>query len=426
MTLSQSITNISNQALFDEVRTYLLNSLIEVDFQESASDNLGSAKKILKLLSKNTMEEAYELLFSLYKHNKTSDIIFLGLAYTNYNLNYYESAWKYALQASKLHGLLGGGTHSELLEAFDKALADIVEKYKNNKMIVNDRFINLYPTQEQIEEVNAADKYVMTGLEPLNPFITKSDKITTIGSCFTGNVSTFLRHNGFNVPILNTEYKGNLPTGSFSDEVFNTYILRYLFELAFSNEVPDEDAYEVVNQHNRKSIFSVEHLKNTFKSSTIFIITLGLSEVWFNKSTGEVYKTAKAVGDYNREVHDFRTTTVAENLTNIEFVYQSIRKNIKEANIIFTLSPVPLKATFRDLGCIPANNVSKATLRIALEELLNTYSEDKLLNYFPSYELIVDFLPRPFKGDRRYLGSDTINFIMTLFANHYIIHDKDL
>ena len=56
---------------------------------------------------------------------------------------------------------------------------------------------------------------------------------------------------------------------------------------------------------------------------------------------------------------------------------QMIRKNNKNASIIFTLSPVPLKATFRNMSCTVANSVSKAILRVALDEIFNKYTKDK-------------------------------------------------
>jgi hypothetical protein len=411
------------QDIFDQVRDYLAKTLKDIKFKESNPKQDNSATKVLEHLNASEMDEAYELLYSLHKENDTSDILFLGLAYTNFFLNFLEAAEKYASQASKLHGLVTDGAEAELFEALAQTLSQIAETWKNSKVLVNNRFINLYPTQEQLEQPNAVDLYVMEGLKPEKPFITKSDRIATIGSCFTGNVSTFLRHNGFDVPTLNTEYKGNLSTGSFSDEVFNTYVLRYLFELAFGDETLKNDSYEVINQHSRKTTFSVENIQKTLSSSNVFIITLGLSEVWFNKQNGEVYKTAKGVGDYDEAIHDFRVTTVQENLENIDYVYRAIRKNVENAAVIFTLSPVPLKATFRDIGCVPANSISKAILRVALDELVNRYPEDNQLHYFPSYELIVDSLPHPFGPDRRYISSDTVNFVMSLFANHYVVHE---
>ena len=418
----------TKQAVFVAVEKFLFGSLARAEFDapESDAEIEDAGPRVLDSLEAEEYEDAYEMLYSLVQKNDLSDTIFLGLAFTNYHLNYPEAAEKYASQAAMLHGVVSDGSEAELLETYAKTLSRIADEWRNSKIIVNDRFTHLYPTQKQLEQSNAVDKYIMEGYAPAEPFICKSDRIATIGSCFTGNISTFLRNNGFDVPILNAEYSGNLATGSFSDEVFNTYILRYLFELAFGDETLVGDDFKVVNQHNNKTAFSVSALKDTFYSSRVFIITLGLAEVWFNKRTGEVYKTAKAVGDYDEDIHDFRVTTVQENLENIEYVYQAIRHNVKNASVIFTLSPVPLKATFRSMGCIPANSISKAILRVALDSLMSKFKNDSHLHYFPSYELILDCLQSPFEPDRRYIGKDVVNFAMTLFANHYIVHEKPL
>ena len=87
---------------------------------------------------------------------------------------------------------------------------------------------------------------------------------------------------------------------------------------------------------------------------------------------------------------------------------------------------MPLKATFRDVSCTVANTVSKSILRVALEDVLSKFSNEENVYYFPAYELITDFLPKPFETDRRYIGGDTVNFVMTLFANHYLLHSQEL
>ena len=72
----------------------------------------------------------------------------------------------------------------------------------------------------------------------------------------------------------------------------------------------------------------------------VFIITLGISEVWYNKKTGEVYKTAQSVGDYDPNIHDFRVTTVKENFDNLLYVIQLIRKHVKDSSIILITSAI--------------------------------------------------------------------------------------
>src|SRR5205085_6394217 len=49
-------------------------------------------------------------------------------------------------------------------------------------------------------------------------------------------------------------------------------------------------------------------------------------------------------------------------------------------------SPVPLMATFRDISCLPADTVSKAVLRVALDRLMDAGHEG--VYYWPSFEIV--------------------------------------
>jgi hypothetical protein len=382
-----------------------------------------NAPAVLALYDAGSFKDAYELLYESVKENYLSASMFLALAVTNFYANYPEAAERYAFQALKLQELLGEAAHTDLLKAYASAMHDAVAEWKASRIVVNGRQAHLYPTQHQLEQAGSVEKYIMAGYAPVAPMIAKSDRIVTVGSCFTGQVTRFLKHNGYDIPQLNTEYPGQLPTASFSDEVFNTYILRYLFELGFAEVDAEDDTYRAINQHNRSSNVSVAALRQTFAAANVFLMTLGLAEVWFNRQTGEVYNTAKSVGDYDPAVHDFRLTTVAENFANIEWVYRAIRARAPDAPIIFTLSPVPLRATFRPINCIAASTVSKATLRVALDELMRAHADDPRLFYFPSYELVTNVLPHPFAPDRRYIARDTVNTVMQMFANHFLVRD---
>jgi len=413
----------ADQDLFDRIDRLLCDALATIRFKNAAaSEEADLALEIRGMILAGNLKDAYERLYTVVKHNNLSEYMFLGLAVTNLYLSYPEAAAKYADQAAKLHSLIGGGEHADLMKQYSDLLHDLTMEWQASKVTVNDRFINLYPTQSQLERSNAVDKFIMGGLIPPKPFITRNHRIATVGSCFAGNISSFLRVNGYDVPMLNTEYRGKFPTGSFSDEVFNTYVLRYLFELAFGES--DVAEYQSVNQHNQQASMSVADIRQTLRGMDIFIITLGLAEVWFNKKTGDVFQTAKSVGEYDPALHDFRVSSVQENLDNIEFVYRTIRENVKNARIVFTLSPVPLKATFRKENCTVANSVSKSILRVALDELIRAHDDDEKLFYFPSYELILDCLPRPSGPDRRYIGGETLDFVTSLFARHYLVTEQ--
>jgi hypothetical protein len=87
--------------------------------------------------------------------------------------------------------------------------------------------------------------------------------------------------------------------------------------------------------------------------------------------------------------------------------------------IIFTLSPVPLKATFRPVSCVTANAVSKAILRAALDEVLRDNDTDDNLFYWPSYEIVTTAFGAPWEADNRHVRREHLDMIMGLFEECY-------
>lgn len=56
-------------------------------------------------------------------------------------------------------------------------------------------------------------------------------------------------------------------------------------------------------------------------------------------------------------------TTYEENLANLNRVLELFSKNNPAGHIVLTLSPVPLRATFRDMNSMIANIASKSMRR---------------------------------------------------------------
>ena len=105
--------------------------------------------------------------------------------------------------------------------------------------------------------------------------------------------------------------------------------------------------------------------KDLFDTTDTFILTFGLSEVWYDAETQNIFLRTVPKQYYDPDRHLFRVSTVEENRDNIGAIYKLIRKHRPDANIIVTLFPIPLVATFRDESCITANSVSKSVLRVA-------------------------------------------------------------
>ena len=117
---------------------------------------------------------------------------------------------------------------------------------------------------------------------------------------------------------------------------------------------------------------------------------------------------------FDYKIHGFRNTTVDENTSNLIELVRIIKKHNNSAKIIFTLSPIPLIASFRNTPIIQSSLVSKSILRISIDNVLNKLTAHDLY-YWPSYEIINTLFANNFESDGRHVQKCVLNFIMTLF-----------
>ena len=283
--------------------------------------------------------------------------------------------------------------------------------------------VNYMPTRTNLFEREAIDKYVLQGWCPPKPFIAKADRITAFGSCFAANVSAYLAERGYNI-FSQDSASAAAYVIRCGEGMVNTFAVAQQFQWAYGEKEFDESLwYDKSGAEASYDQQIRERTRQIFDGTDIFIITLGLSEVWYNKATAEVFWRAIPRSKFDAARHGFKVSTVAENRENLETIYRIIRANRPNASVIFTLSPVPLTATFRPVSCITANTVSKSVLRVALDEFLRAHADEPGLFYFPSFEITKEYFRDPYRGDNRHVRTDVIKQIMRSFAKHYLIGD---
>lgn len=279
---------------------------------------------------------------------------------------------------------------------------------------------NFHPMRESLNEPDAVAKYVGYGWFPDTPFITKDQHITAFGSCFAAEVTKFLAAEGYRVFARKRSLNSHVIRSG--EGMVNSAAIAQQFEWAYNDKVPTS---QIWHDKSGKPVEVSNLIKNDtkkiFRLTDVFIFTLGLSEVWYDKQTGEIFWRAIPVNQFDSEQHGFRVLSAEENRANLTRVYEIIREHKPDANIIFTLSPVPLAATFRPVSCITANSVSKASLRVAIDELMQEFSNDSKLYYFPSYEIATVFMTDAFGIDMRHPRPETIDFIMNTFKQSFLI-----
>ena len=280
---------------------------------------------------------------------------------------------------------------------------------------------NFNPALNQIMQANAAEEFVLHGWLPDEPVIEKSTRVTAFGSCFAANISNWLSKRQYSVLNAKDQEDQSVTPAyvvTMGEGMVNSFVIRQQFEWAWENRTFDQPLWHgyKAEEYGYDEAVRLE-TKRIFDETDVFILTFGLSEVWFDEPTGNVFWRTIPKDVYDPERHKFRLSSVDENRDNIRAIYDLIRQYRPDAKIIVTLSPVPLIATFRDVSCITANSVSKATLRVAVDEVLRDVRDEGHLYYWPSYELVCDVFRRPFKSDLRHVRPVVLKYIMHLFES---------
>lgn len=224
---------------------------------------------------------------------------------------------------------------------------------------------------------------------PKNPNpIDYHSKIISLGSCFAENMGEKFEYFKFQNTVN--------PFGI----IFNPVSIEKLIEKVVNHQLFTEDdiffhnerwhCFEVHSDlsHENKEVF-LENLNAILKStnqqipkSTHIIITYGTSWVYSNIESNEIVANC----------HKIPQKQFSKELLSVEIIEKSIQNTIEliqkinpNCHFIFTISPVRhIKDGFVE------NQRSKAHLITALHEILNPRSQ--ILNYFPSYEIMMDEL----------------------------------
>ena len=149
----------------------------------------------------------------------------------------------------------------------------------------------------------------------------------------------------------------------------------------------------------------------------VFVLTLGMNEVWRIKGENVVFSRSPwriAAGVVERKV-----LTVEENVHELQQMLDLWRQHNSEVQLIVSVSPIPLHATFRgsEQHVVAANAHSKATLRLAAEEFCR---RNRGVHYFPSYESVMYCTADAWQGDQRHVSPTAVDKVMQLFGRMFV------
>ena len=237
-----------------------------------------------------------------------------------------------------------------------------------------------------------------------------------IGSCFTESIGKKLADLKFPADIN--------PFGV----IYNPWSVKNSMEVLIrEKEFTKDDLYHYDNQwlsfYHQTSFSHPDHQTclNTInkgirdsskflKTADFLFVTLGTARVFEWKETGQVVSNCHKIPD---EKFNRRLLSIEE----IVRVFSDLMDELKGFNpdlkIVFTVSPI---RHWKD-GAV-GNNISKATLLLAIQNLMEKYPET---GYFPAFEIVMDDLRdyRFYTEDMIHLNQIAIDYIWEKFKGSF-------
>lgn len=278
-----------------------------------------------------------------------------------------------------------------------------------------------YPTKAKLLEEGLDS--ISKGWLPVSPLIDLDTRILAVGSCFAKNFTKWLADHGFNKIFPISPYNALI---NFNADFESPAVVAQQFRWAFDEL--DNSSLLWINK-NKNLIEATDEgkksVRETLEQTDVLIITLGLSEVWYDKLSGEPLWRALTNQTFDPDRHVFRVESTAKTVEWLECIERLRSKYLTNQKIIFTLSPVPLKTTFRNISAVTANAVSKAILRAAMDEFFRNHQDliGKNIFYFPSYEMATTYFFNSFEDDNRHLNKKAIDKIISYFSRNYCVSE---
>ena len=273
--------------------------------------------------------------------------------------------------------------------------------------------LRVWPSrQRQFDDPRWLIRRWILGDYPGRPLVNKDTVFMTLGSCFAVNLAQRLKAADYEVhsePMV--------------EEINSTYANRYLLQWVEHGPIdgPTEMIDQVYGPERR------ERLKSALKASQVLILSLEVAPCFFERETGAfafVSPGTEAARDYLRDQCEMRTTTVDENVANLEAILDSAQRIAgHQMAVVLTVSPVPLSGTVEYYSAVLADCISKSTLRLACEQLLKRRPDAV---YWPSFEMVrwlgahySPQVPPVFGGDdgiSRHVSTWLVDLIVELFV----------
>ena len=251
-------------------------------------------------------------------------------------------------------------------------------------------------------------------ISPSSLRLDHSHRVVMFGSCFSEHIAERMRNAGFHVTsnpfgimfnpasiARNIERLATAQPYSIEDLMLSGE--RWV-SFDFHGDFASRSADEAVASMNR----AVESGAQALREADTVVLTLGTAWVYRLKGSEEVVGNCHKVPE--REFVRCRLTVeeIVEEYTDLLGRLWAVNPKVR---VLFTVSPVRhLKDTLH------GNQLSKATLLLAVDELCGRYPER--LHYFPAYEIVMDELRdyRFYAEDMAHPSAQAVEYVWERFV----------
>lgn len=260
----------------------------------------------------------------------------------------------------------------------------------------------------------AGPQGLLEGWLPPEPLIRPETRVIAIGSCFAALFAQWLVENGYN---RGTDEKDG---GLLRSPLESPVAVAQQFRWAFGELDPDVAIWFLPDGTRvEASQTSREQLRANFAATDVAIVTLGLAEAWFDNVTGEpLWRVPPYLDDSGR--FEPRVLGVGECVAALETIDRLRRQHLPNLKVLYTVSPVRFRATFRPMSPLVANSISKAIVRSSVDEFLRGHADEvgKTYFYFPSFEIVRELFVDPL-ADNIHVHPAHSAVVLDTFARAY-------
>ncbi|MBP9069076.1 MAG: GSCFA domain-containing protein [Bacteroidia bacterium] len=249
--------------------------------------------------------------------------------------------------------------------------------------------------------------------------IDHQQKLMLVGSCFSENIGIALQKHHFNC-LVN-------PNGIlFNPQSIHQSLLHCLenssdiashihereglhFSFLHHSSISENSEQKLKALITKKQQEAHDHLKVT----DVLVLTFGTAYTYFHKTQNI---TVANCHKHPGTIFEKKLLSVEEIVNDYSNLIDKLKSFNPKLKFIFTVSPVKY---LKD--GVEENNLSKATLLLAISELKKKFEID----YFPAYELVIDDLRdyRFYKEDLAHPNDAAIKYVWEKFSDTYFTEE---